>query len=56
MHDLTEFQFKFFRNEFSMKFLLHQAANKKSIIVNVTPDLLLCLQQVNEYIENYYIA
>ena len=56
MHDLTEFQFKYFRNEFSMKMLLHQAQNKKSIIVNLTPDLLLCLQQVNEYIDNYYIA
>ena len=54
--DLHEQQFQFFRNEFSMKFSMVPVNYKKNIVVNVTPDFIVGLNHVNEYIDNYYIA
>ena len=54
--ELQETQFKYFRNEFSIKFALSPAHGHKNIVMNVTPDLLATLQLVNDYIDNYYIA
>jgi hypothetical protein len=39
-----------------MKFSLSPSANRRNIVVNVTPDLLSSLQSLNEYVDNYYIA
>jgi hypothetical protein len=54
--ELQEAQFKYFRNEFSIKFALSPAHGHQNIVMNVTPDLLATLQLVNDYIDNYYIA
>lgn len=42
--ELQETQFRFFRNEFSIKFAVSPAQGQKNIVVNVTPDLLSTLQ------------
>ena len=47
-------QFKFFRNEFSLKFsVMPEGVN---IAINITPAFLDGLKSVNEYIENFYLA
>jgi len=52
--DIQEDQFKFFRNEFSLKFAL--VPEGVNIGVNVTPELLFGLRSVNEFIDNFYLA
>ena len=47
-------QFKFFRNEFSLKFAL--VPEGVNIGINITPELLFGLKSVNEFIENFYVA
>ena len=52
--NIQEEQFKFFRNEFSLKFAL--VPEGVNIAVNVTPELLFGLKSVNEFIDNFYLA
>lgn len=49
-------QFRYFRNEFGLTFAFHPMIKGKNVAVNCTPDLLIGIQSLNEYVDNYYIA
>lgn len=56
MREFYEKQFDYFRNEFSLRCELYPTNARKNIIMNVTPEALVCLKEANECLDNYYIA
>lgn len=56
MLNLHQKQFNHFRNEFSLSVELFPINSRKNILINVTPQIITTLKELNDCFDNYYIT